>query len=97
MSILLIAEVNIKPDKVEELQNYMAEILPDTRSFEGCNSIEIYMNSEDNTKMVLVENWESIDNYHKYHEWRVEMGAIDIIRSMIDGRPSRMVLDKLDI
>ena len=74
----------------------MKEILPDTRNFKGNEGIDIYFDTKDKDMMVLVEKWKSEQDYHDYHEWRVSTGVIDKLRSMLDGRPTRRFLEKID-
>ncbi len=96
MSVLLIAEVKVKPETKDELVAYMKEILPDTRNFEGNEGIEIYFDTEETDVMVLVERWREPEDYHKYHEWRVSTGVIDKLRTFLAGRPSRRFLEGAD-
>jgi quinol monooxygenase YgiN len=96
MSILLIAEVKVKSEQIDNMKSFMKEILPDTRSFTGNEGIDIYFDTEEKDMMVLIEKWQSVDDYHKYHEWRMSTGVIEKIRSMLDGKPTRRFLQHID-
>jgi len=93
MSVLLIVEVKVKPDSIDDLKTYLKEILPDTRSFDGNQGLDVYFDIEEKDVMVLVEKWESPEHYHKYHEWRISTGVIDKLRSMFAGKPNRRFLE----
>lgn len=89
MSIMIILDAKLKADKVEDTKSLFAEMLPDTRGFDGCEGITMILNEEDPTNMVLVEKWASKSHYEKYHHWREETGGLDRIRELLDGRPGR--------
>jgi quinol monooxygenase YgiN len=97
MSILLIAEVKVNPATIEDLKVFLKEILPDTRSFEGNEGIDVYFDVDEKDVMVLVEKWQSPEHYHKYHEWRVSTGTIDKLRTFLAGKPSRRFLELADV
>lgn len=97
MGTIVIVQANIKPELMEDIKLYLAEILPETRKFDGCRHIDVYFDSDEPYKMVMIEEWESRDHYKKYHAWRTETGVIDNIRSMIDGTANICFLNKIDI
>jgi quinol monooxygenase YgiN len=47
MSLLAIAEVFVVPEKSEAFFDLLKEALLDTRSFNGCESLETYVNQDD--------------------------------------------------
>lgn len=93
MSTILIVDAKLKTETISEAVAFFAEIVPDTRSFEGCLGIDVCIDSEDAGNLVLVEKWVSMDHYHKYHKWREETGVLDQIRAFLDGPPNRRVLN----
>ena len=56
MSTLVILEAKAKADAVEELKGLLAKLLPETRAYEGCQSVTPYLNDDGQT-VVLVELW----------------------------------------
>jgi quinol monooxygenase YgiN len=96
MSVLALLEVNVKPEYVNEFKSYMKEILPDTRVFNGCQSVELQVNQDNEVNMVLVEEWETREAQGKYMAWRAETGVVERIVSMISGPPSVRFFDKTD-
>lgn len=93
MSTILIVDAKLKSDKISEAVNFFAEIVPDTRNYDGCLGIDVCIDSEDAARLVLVEKWVSMDHYQKYHHWREETGVLDQIRAFLDGPPARRVLN----
>ena len=68
MGILIILEVKVKSETKNDLEAFLKEILPDTRSYEGNQGLDVYFDIEEKDVMVLVEKWQSSEHYHKYHE-----------------------------
>lgn len=97
MGILIIAEIKVKLDLIDDLKIFLKEILPDTRSFEGNQGLDVYFDIEEKDVMVLVEKWQSSEHYHKYHEWRVSTGTLDKFRTFFVGKPSRRFLELADV
>ena len=96
MSVMVLLEVQVKPEDVSGMMSYMAEILPDTRAYDGFQRTEVYVNAQDSGNMVMVEHWESIAHYEKYIAWRTETGVMDKIGAMLAGPPSIRYFERID-
>ena len=84
MKNLVIVSFPAKVDTLEILKEAMRNALPDTRSFEGCISVETF--EETSTKTIfLIEDWETLDDHAKYAAWRAETGLADIMEPLLDG------------
>jgi len=93
MSIGIVVEAKLKPETVEEAKQFFKEIIPDTRNFEGCESVDVCVDAEDPTTLFLVERWAAKENYEKYHHWRQENGTLDQLRSFLAGGVKRNFLE----
>lgn len=71
-----------------------AELFPETVAYDGCEGIELYFNTDDKDKMVMVEHWASRSHQEKYVAWRTETGVMDKIGSMLAGPPSLRYFEK---
>jgi quinol monooxygenase YgiN len=49
MSVVVLLELQVKPEEVDNIKAYLKEILPDTRSYEGCQELDIYGNLDEST------------------------------------------------
>jgi len=96
MSVMVLLEAPVKPDEVSNMKSYLAEIFPDTRSYEGCRSIEAYFDADTGSKIVLVEHWDSRPHHEKYLGWRTETGVMAKIGGMLAGPPSLRYFEKAD-
>ena len=83
MSVIVIANLSSKEESLEELKKYFKEILPDTRSFEGCQSVQLYQSQESPTKLTIHAKWTSEEAQKKYIAWRMETGEFDKLTPML--------------
>ena len=96
MSVLALLEAPVKSEDISNMKSYMAEILPDTRAYDGCRGVDEYFNTEDAGNMVLVEYRDSRAQYEKYVGWRTETGVMDKIGVMLARPPSIRYFEKTD-
>lgn len=96
MSVLVLLEAPVKPEEVSNMKAYMAELLPESLSYEGCQGMDLYFNTEDAGNMVLLERWESRAHHEKYLGWRTETGVMGKIGAMLAGPPSIRYFERAD-
>ena len=84
MSILVNLEIPVKKERIEDFFNYLRDILVDTRAYEGCIRLETYHDME-NSKVLLIEEWEKIENQESYMQWRTETGLVEALEEFLDG------------
>ena len=84
MKNLVIVSFPAKEGMMEELKETMKAALPDTRSFEGCISVDTYIEDATNT-IHLIEDWETLDHQAAYLNWRIETGLLDVLEPLLDG------------
>lgn len=97
MSVQVLLEAKLQPDKVDEFTAYIASIIHETRGYDGCNSMTFTLDQDDPTTAVFVESWESREKYEAYFAWRQETGALDKIGPMVAGPPSKRFLDVVEM
>ncbi len=84
MSVLVNLEIPVKKERIEDFFNYLRDILVDTRAYEGCIRLETYHDME-NSKVLLIEEWEKIENQESYMQWRTETGLVEALEEFLDG------------
>ena len=47
MSVMVVLELQSSAENIEQLKSIFKEILPDTRKYDGCQSIEVFDNQDD--------------------------------------------------
>ena len=88
MSVLVLLQFNAKPENAGDITKYMKEALPDTRGFDGCNSISVHSDQDNSNNMVIVEDWDSREHYEKYLAWRTERGDMERMGGWLVGEPT---------
>ena len=96
MSCTVLLEIQVKEECIEQIQKGFKEMLPDTRSYDGCLDIYIAQDKDKPTTFVAVERWESREKYEKYLAWRTERGDLDAIGAMLTAEPSIRYFDPKD-
>ena len=96
MSILVLLQISAQPDKVAALKAAFGGLLPDTRAYDGCESITVHTDQDDPARIVLLERWASRGHYERYFAWRVERGDLDALGALTAGPPSISYLDDTD-
>jgi quinol monooxygenase YgiN len=87
MSVVVLLEMQVKPEAVNEVKAQLKQILPDTRSYAGCEGLDIYGNMDDGGNLVFHERWQTREHYQKYLAWRTETGALAALASKLTGPP----------
>lgn len=96
IEIKIIAEFGVKEGQAEAFKSMLASALVETRSFDGCKSVDIF---EDQEKSVFyaLSNWSSHSDYDKYLTWRTEQGIGDLLSPMLEGGfPEGLVVRKVE-
>jgi quinol monooxygenase YgiN len=79
MAITALLELRVKPEALGEgLHTELHAILSDTRAFEGCLGIDVLIDTEDPTHIVVVERWASEERDAAYRAWRAGDGQTNL-------------------
>ena len=95
MSVVVVLEVNVKPESANDMNQTMEENLPDSRAFDGCEGFKVLAGQHDPNNVVVVEQWASKEHHQRYLAWRTETGFIDKFMSMLAGEPSIRYYDEV--
>ena len=96
MSIIATVSLSIKKEAVEEFKNFFKEIIPDTRSYQGCQGVQLYQSKESPTKFTIHAKWDSEEAQKKYLTWRMETHSFDKLEPMLAEPFSMQVYDIVD-
>lgn len=88
MGCVVLLEIQAKPERAREAVEFFKKNLPDTRSYDGCQSVDVYDNMDKPGNIVVYERWDSRPQYEKYLAWRTESGTMDAFGAMLEGPPS---------
>ena len=82
MKNLVIVSFPAKEGMMSDLKEMLKNALPDTRSFDGCISVDTYIEESSNT-VHLIEDWETLEHQADYLKWRIETGLLDILEPLL--------------
>jgi len=97
MTIDVTLELQVSDENREALLNTLEAILPDTRSYKGCQSIVVTCNDDDPLNIVLLEKWDTRADHESYVAWRAERGDLEKMGALLAARPESKFLKTLDI
>ena len=97
MAITVMLEFSVLVERAEEFKILLSELLPDTRSYEGCLKVEVYQGHDNPGIIYLVEDWESKVHQQKYQAWRDESGIAEVVGLFLVEEPRFNYFDKQDI
>ena len=82
MACQVLLEFRVKDGCHDKLKQHFKQILPDTRDYEGCISLYMIQDVENPSQIMVVEQWETRQQYEKYLAWRTERGDVEVLESM---------------
>ncbi|WP_030167258.1 MULTISPECIES: antibiotic biosynthesis monooxygenase [Actinomycetes] len=87
MSLTALLEVTFKAEALSDAKELMAKVLTETRAFDGCESVEVLVDSADPNHWMILERWESEKHDAAYREFRAGPGAITELGPLLAGAP----------
>lgn len=92
MSHSALAEFPCNPGKGSEfLAQAMLPALEETRAFDGCESIEVYLDEDNPDRVILWEKWATRGHYEAYIAWRMATGFVEMVAPFMDPNSFRAV------
>ncbi|WP_083717795.1 putative quinol monooxygenase [Vibrio lentus] len=95
MTILVQFTLSHTEDKTAEIVEFFNEILPDTCTFNGNLSAELYQKDLSENSLALFEEWESTAHFNEYIAWRKNIGDFDRLGAMLTDMPAITVMSKI--
>lgn len=96
MSIKVLVDFHFEGDGASRLYETMKERLPHSRTSEGCEGIDLYVDQEDANHLVLLEQWATKEHYEKYLEWAMSQPGTDRMMDKLVRPMSVVFLEKTD-
>ncbi|MDH6238480.1 antibiotic biosynthesis monooxygenase [Cryobacterium sp. CG_9.6] len=78
MSLTVILDLQLKPETVAAAPAMLRKILAQTRVFDGCLGVDVLVDTENATHLILLERWASTEADTAYRDWRAGAGATEI-------------------
>ncbi|MDE0988994.1 MAG: antibiotic biosynthesis monooxygenase [Pseudomonadales bacterium] len=93
MTVSVLFEGTLKSGEQDVFTELCREAFKVTRAYDGCQTIDLTYNTEDENNWVLTETWDSKEQYEKYVAFRVEDGTVEAISSLCKDAPSIKIYD----
>jgi quinol monooxygenase YgiN len=74
METTVLLEVQVKPEKIDEMKQTLREMLVATRAYDGCIRVDVIHDQDKPGSFILVQKWRTRGHYEKYGAWRAETG-----------------------
>jgi quinol monooxygenase YgiN len=87
MSITVILEADVKAESKSNLFALLRQYLPETRQYKGFMGISIH-SEQDTNQVVFYEQWQSVEDYHAYLDWRTNTGVMGELAATFNKPPS---------
>ncbi|MDA0264424.1 MAG: putative quinol monooxygenase [Chloroflexi bacterium] len=97
MSVTVTLAFSVHSERAGEFKALLKELLPDTRAFDGCQTVDVYQDQENPGLIYLVEDWASKEHQQRYQAWRGETGIAETVGPFLADEPRFNYPDKLDI
>jgi quinol monooxygenase YgiN len=85
--LIMLAELTVKPDRIDEFLDYTVANLQLSRSYPGNVTFEILTNETEPSKVIFYEVWESRQAQQAYMAWRVQAGDLTKLLSFLAAEP----------
>ena len=81
---VIVVTIDLKRGKYNDLQALFESGagLKTTRNYEGCNHVEGFFN-EEKSKYVVIQHWDSFEQYNAYAEWRFNEDPSGLVGKML--------------
>ena len=87
-TLIMIAELTIKPERLEEFLDYTVTNLDISRAAAGNIAFDILFDEARPNIVLFYEVWESLGAQQAYMAWRVDRVDLTILMSFLAGEPT---------
>ena len=96
MATLVLLEGVVDPKRLGQLEEFFVKVLPDTRGFDGCQSLNCYLSTEERS-LAIVQRWDSRAHYEKYLDWRKRTGVFSELEDLLTSPAKIRFFEQLDV
>ncbi|WP_026548851.1 antibiotic biosynthesis monooxygenase [Arthrobacter sp. Br18] len=78
MTLTVLLDLRLKPESAAAAPAMLREILAQTRAFDGCQGVDVLVDTANATHVILLERWASAEADAAYRQWRAGAGATEL-------------------
>ena len=97
MPVAALLEFRFKPEVADQAPDALSRTLAVTRQFDGCQRIDVLVDSEDPTRYLLVEVWESMEHDATYRAFRASPDGASELGPLLAAAPVLMYYSQTSI
>ncbi len=86
-SVTVTVVLELKPEAVEPFCQAMPKTLEATGVFAGFRDIRLLRHKDNPNRVIMIEEWDSVEAYQAYVAWRQESGAMDGFADLLAAAP----------
>lgn len=86
-NLVMLAELTIKPGKLDEFLDYTVPNLEVSRSYAGNIAFDILIDQTSPNTVRFYEVWESAEAQQAYMAWRIQEGDLTTLLSFLAAEP----------
>ncbi|OZD07390.1 antibiotic biosynthesis monooxygenase [Rhodococcus sp. 06-235-1A] len=88
MALVALLDLTFKPESLAEARALLRTVLAETRAFDGCLGVEVWVDEENEAHVIAYETWESAEADAKYREFRAGPGKITELPPLLAAAPT---------
>jgi quinol monooxygenase YgiN len=96
MTYRVLLESTAKTETIDSLFPFLAQNLPNVRSFKGCLNVTVLFDKETN-QMMFDEEWKSKEEHQAYIAFIESNGVLADLASYLEGPPKINYYEKMDV
>ncbi len=85
MCVMVTQDLYVSAQQLDELMVVVADALEDTRAFNGCRSVDVFVDADHPGHVLLVEKWDNRADHDRYLDWCERQGPTKV--SELVGSP----------
>ena len=93
MKVVAKVKIFVIPEKYEQAICFLKNHLAETSVYDGCEACHA-AGSANNFEIIIYQEWDSVESYDKYLNWRKETGVMEEFETNYTGSPS--VFERLE-
>jgi quinol monooxygenase YgiN len=88
MILTALLDLTLTPQSLADAPEVLRQTLQATRAFPGCLSVEVLRSTQDPTRILVVERWESAEADAAYRAWRATPEGSSRLGTLLAGPPN---------
>ncbi|OBK43933.1 antibiotic biosynthesis monooxygenase [Mycobacterium gordonae] len=97
MAVIVILELQFKPESVAAGRELMGRTLEVTRAFDGNLQTDVWVDEDDEAHWLIYEVWESIEADEAYRRFRAGEGKVTELPPLLAGPPNKKRYSTADV